>query len=52
MNTAMTTTPHRTADIRRDTKETQIRVAIDLDGSGAVGSPDLAILLGAWGACP
>jgi len=31
----MTTTPHRTADIRRDTKETQIRVAIDLDGSGA-----------------
>ena len=31
----MTTTPHRTADIRRDTKETQIRVAIDLDGNGA-----------------
>ena len=26
---------HRTADIRRDTKETQIRVRIDLDGSGA-----------------
>jgi imidazoleglycerol-phosphate dehydratase len=24
----------RTADIRRDTKETQIRVALDLDGSG------------------
>ena len=29
------TTPHRTADIRRDTKETQIRVRVDLDGSGA-----------------
>jgi imidazoleglycerol-phosphate dehydratase len=27
-------TTHRTADIRRDTKETQIRVAIDLDGQG------------------
>ena len=26
---------NRTADIRRDTKETQIRVAIDLDGTGA-----------------
>ncbi len=26
--------PMRTADIRRDTKETQIRVAINLDGSG------------------
>jgi imidazoleglycerol-phosphate dehydratase len=25
----------RTADIRRDTKETQIRVCLDLDGSGA-----------------
>ena len=25
---------HRTADIRRDTKETQIRVVIDLDGQG------------------
>ncbi len=24
----------------------------DLDGDGAVGSADLAILLGAWGACP
>ncbi|MFN8898483.1 MAG: imidazoleglycerol-phosphate dehydratase, partial [Pseudomonadota bacterium] len=27
--------PHRTADVRRDTKETRIRVALDLDGSGA-----------------
>jgi imidazoleglycerol-phosphate dehydratase len=26
--------PHRTADVRRDTRETQIRVQIDLDGSG------------------
>jgi len=25
---------NRTADVRRDTKETQIRVALDLDGSG------------------
>ncbi len=24
----------------------------DLDGDGLVGGPDLAILLGAWGACP
>ena len=29
------TTAHRTADVRRDTKETQIRVRLDLDGSGA-----------------
>jgi imidazoleglycerol-phosphate dehydratase len=29
----MTTAP-RTADVRRDTKETQIRVALDLDGTG------------------
>ena len=28
-------TPHRVAEVRRDTKETQIRVRIDLDGSGA-----------------
>jgi imidazoleglycerol-phosphate dehydratase len=27
-------TSNRTADIRRDTKETQIRVRVDLDGSG------------------
>jgi len=26
---------HRTADVRRDTKETQIRVQLDLDGTGA-----------------
>ena len=25
---------HRTADVRRDTKETRIRVRIDIDGSG------------------
>ena len=31
----MSTSPNRTADIRRDTKETQIRVAINLDGTGA-----------------
>ncbi|MEY4750767.1 MAG: hypothetical protein RIQ60_2981 [Pseudomonadota bacterium] len=30
----MTPTPRR-AEVRRDTKETQIRVAVDLDGSGA-----------------
>jgi hypothetical protein len=24
----------------------------DLDGNGSVGPSDLAILLGAWGACP
>jgi imidazoleglycerol-phosphate dehydratase len=28
-------TLHRVADVRRDTKETQIRVCIDLDGTGA-----------------
>ena len=28
------TTPNRTADVRRDTKETQIRVRLDLDGTG------------------
>ena len=28
---------HRTADVRRDTKETQIRVQLDLDGTGAAG---------------
>jgi imidazoleglycerol-phosphate dehydratase len=27
-------TEHRTADIQRDTKETQIRVRVDLDGTG------------------
>ncbi len=27
--------PHRTAEVRRDTKETQIRVRVDLDGTGA-----------------
>jgi imidazoleglycerol-phosphate dehydratase len=26
--------PHRTADVRRDTNETKIRVQLDLDGSG------------------
>ena len=26
---------HRTAEVRRDTKETQIRVRVDLDGTGA-----------------
>ncbi len=31
----MTTPAARVADIRRDTKETQIRVVIDLDGTGA-----------------
>ncbi|MBL8343184.1 MAG: imidazoleglycerol-phosphate dehydratase HisB [Rubrivivax sp.] len=31
--TAMTTSP-RTADLRRDTKETKIRVAVNLDGTG------------------
>ncbi len=30
----MNPTPSRTADIRRDTKETQIRVRVDLDGTG------------------
>jgi imidazoleglycerol-phosphate dehydratase len=30
----MDTTPRRAADIRRDTHETKIRVALDLDGSG------------------
>ncbi len=30
----MTSTPMRTAEIRRDTKETQIRVKLNLDGSG------------------
>jgi hypothetical protein len=24
----------------------------DLNGDGAIGAQDLAILLGAWGACP
>ncbi|WP_174300061.1 imidazoleglycerol-phosphate dehydratase HisB [Caulobacter sp. S45] len=28
-------TAHRTAEVRRDTKETQIRVRVDLDGIGA-----------------
>ena len=28
------TTPARTADVRRDTKETQVRVRLDLDGTG------------------
>ncbi len=28
-------TPHRTAEVRRDTRETQIRVRVDLDGTGA-----------------
>ena len=28
---------HRTADVRRDTKETQIRVLLNLDGTGAAG---------------
>jgi imidazoleglycerol-phosphate dehydratase len=31
----MSISPNRTAEIRRDTKETQIRVAINLDGTGA-----------------
>ena len=31
----MSETPNRVADVRRDTKETQIRVRIDLDGTGA-----------------
>ncbi len=31
----MSETVHRVAEVRRDTKETQIRVRIDLDGSGA-----------------
>ena len=26
--------PHRTAEVRRDTRETQIRVRVDLDGTG------------------
>ncbi len=30
----MSSTPSRTADIRRDTNETKIRVALDLDGTG------------------
>ena len=30
----MTTAPKRRAELRRDTKETRIRVALDLDGSG------------------
>jgi imidazoleglycerol-phosphate dehydratase len=30
----METTPRRAADVRRDTHETQVRVALDLDGSG------------------
>ena len=33
--TRMTTTDHRTAEVRRDTKETQIRVRVDLDGTNA-----------------
>jgi len=35
MTTMTTTTAPRTADVRRDTKETKIQVRIDLDGSGA-----------------
>ena len=31
----MTTLAARRAEVRRDTKETRIRVALDLDGSGA-----------------
>ena len=30
----LTTAPPRRADLRRDTKETKIRVAVDLDGTG------------------
>ena len=30
----MNTPVHRTADVRRDTRETKIRVAVDLDGHG------------------
>ena len=32
----MNTLPHRTASLRRDTRETQIAVSLDLDGTGNV----------------
>ena len=35
MSSATTAAPHRLAEVTRHTAETQIRVAIDLDGSGA-----------------
>ena len=35
MNSAASPSPNRVGDIRRDTKETQIRVRVDLDGTGA-----------------
>ena len=34
MNAPASTTPERTATVRRDTKETQIRVQLNLDGRG------------------
>lgn len=36
MNAPASHTPERTATVRRDTKETQIRVQLNLDGRGDV----------------